>query len=131
MSVPIAAAGVGLALTVVAAAALVPFLGVPGLGLASAIGITAMAVDLLRRLDDRVLEFDRRALALHLLKVAIAGAVAVGVARLAATLATAAVAQLAIALLVLVPLYLGLLRALKAEELDTLLRPARRLLRRR
>jgi murein biosynthesis integral membrane protein MurJ len=128
MAAPIAAAGAGLAVTIASAAALVPLLDVPGLGLASAIGITVMALDMLRRVRARVLAIDLGSLGRDLVKLVIAAAAAAGVARVAAMVADAPLAELAIGGAVFVPLYLGLTRAFGIEELSILLRPVRRML---
>jgi putative peptidoglycan lipid II flippase len=132
---PARAAGLGLVLTVAATAAAAPLLGGPGIALANALGVSLMAVILLRKLPARGVEIDLPGLAGHAARCAASTAVAAGIVAAGKSLlppleAGGHVAVLVIGGGIFLALYLAFGRTLQVRESSRLVTALGRSLRR-
>jgi putative peptidoglycan lipid II flippase len=127
VAMPIRSALIGLGVTAAAAAAAAPLLGPEGLALASALGATVMALDLLARVHGSVLTFDVRDLRQHLLKLALAGLAAAAAALpFALAFEDAPLIQVLTGGAAASAAYVIVARALRTDHLQDLLRPLAR-----
>ncbi|MFJ1644648.1 lipid II flippase MurJ [Streptomyces sp. NPDC088258] len=116
----------GLALTTVSGALLVQFWGVLGIAAANALGITATAALILHGLARHTIALDPRFMLGGLARLGAAAATAAGAGWLCGTLVDSPVAGAVCACEVIVAVFLVVAGALRAPEIDTVLRPVSR-----
>ncbi|WP_327236184.1 murein biosynthesis protein MurJ [Streptomyces sp. NBC_01317] len=117
---------VGLALTTVAGALLVQVWGVLGIAAANALGITVTAVLLLHGLARHSVPLRTRYMTGALVKLIAAAAASTGSGWLCGVLVPSPVLGATAAFVVIAVVFLGIARALRAPEIDTVLRPVTR-----
>lgn len=123
---PALAMVLGLVLTTVAGALLVQVWGVLGIAAANALGITAAAALILHGLSRHSMALDARFMLGGLAKLTAAAAASTGAGWLVGTLVDSPVAGAVCACEVIAAVFLVIARALRAPEIDTVLRPVSR-----
>ncbi|RDG37867.1 murein biosynthesis integral membrane protein MurJ [Streptomyces corynorhini] len=123
---PALAMVVGLVLTNVAGALLMQVWGVLGIAAANALGITTTAALMLRGLSRHSMALDARSTVGGLAKLSAAAAASTGAGWLCGVLVDSPPAGAACSCAVIVAVFLVIARALRAPEIDTVLRPVSR-----